>query len=134
MSPRSFLISLVLSTLALGPQAANAADENHSRRATVGWADPVGGPQVVLDIAPGYWTNAYTITLRSWEETVITVIGDGCSDLDLYVYDSTGSLVAKDIGLSDRAQVRVMPAWTSDYRVEVKNCGPAANFFLLSAE
>ena len=56
-----------------------------------------------------------------------TVIGDGGTDVDLEVYDSKGTLVAKDDRFSDLAMVRWLPSTTQEYTIKVINLGSEEN-------
>ena len=56
-----------------------------------------------------------------------SVIGDGSTDVDIEVYDSDGTLVAKDIEYTDLAFVRWVPDATQEYTIKVKNLGTEDN-------
>ena len=64
-------------------------------------------------------------TTRQFAE--FAVIGDGSTDVDIEVYDSSGSLVAKDDRFSDLALVRWVPTKTQEYTIKVKNLGSEDN-------
>src|SRR5438445_10205145 len=57
------------------------------------------------------------IYFRAGEEAIVEVIGDGTSDLDLYVYDQNGNLIAKDDDSTDHCVVRFVPRWTGAFHV-----------------
>ena len=61
----------------------------------------------------------------------VLVSGDGDTDLDLYVYDSNGNLIAKDIDYSDDCYVRWIPAWTGRFIIRIVNRGPVYNRFVI---
>ncbi len=61
----------------------------------------------------------------------ILVSGDGDTDLDLYVYDSNGNLIASDTDYSDDCYVRWVPAWTGRYTIRIVNRGPVYNRFVI---
>jgi hypothetical protein len=67
----------------------------------VGLAGAVGGPRADTTRVNARATNQYTISFRGGEAARITVAGDGDTDLDLYVYDEFGNLVASDDDLTD---------------------------------
>jgi hypothetical protein len=50
----------------------------------------------------------------------VMVVGDG-DDIDLYVYDENGNLVARDADSSTVCYASWCPAWTGVFRVEVRN-------------
>jgi hypothetical protein len=78
-------------------------------------------------------TNVYHMTFvgREWE--VLILSGDGGTDLDLYVYDENGNLVAKDDDYTDECVVRFIPRWTGDFTVKIVNRGGRANRYTLGS-
>ena len=62
----------------------------------------------------------------------VAAIGDGDTDLDLYIYDSNGNLIAKDDDYTDRCYVSWVPRWTGNYIVKVVNRGGVYNNFILA--
>lgn len=102
--------------------------ENES---SAGHRGAVGGPcrQVETLYANRYITyNCSFVANRTAE---IAVSGDGDTDLDLYVYDSNGNLIASDTDYSDDCYVRWTPRWTGRYVIKVVNNGGVANRFVL---
>ncbi|MCA9293195.1 MAG: hypothetical protein KDA20_05220 [Phycisphaerales bacterium] len=93
-------------------------------------AEPVGGPAWDNAIAPAYGSVTYTLELYGQESTRITLDGNGNSDLDLFVYDEFGNLVARDIGYTDFASVAVTPRWTGEFTIVVVNNGRANGYHL----
>lgn len=83
------------------------------------------------DVVRAYSTDVYHMTFvgREWE--VLFVSGDGSTDLDLYVYDESGYLVAKDDDNTDDCVVRFIPRWTGRFTVKVVNRGKYANRYTL---
>ena len=61
----------------------------------------------------------------------VLVSGDGDTDLDLYVYDSNGNLIARDNDYTDDCYVRWVPAWTGRYTIRIVNRGPVYNRFVI---
>jgi type 1 fimbria pilin len=51
------------------------------------------------------------------------VIGDGSTDVDIEVYDSTGKLISADTEYTDLAFVRWFPKKTEEFTIKVKNLG-----------
>jgi hypothetical protein len=74
----------------------------------------------------------YTMTFRGGERAEIAVVGDGATDLDLYVYDENGNLIVCDEGPTDRCFVRWTPRWTGRFRIEVRNLGSTWNRYALA--
>ena len=50
---------------------------------------------------------------------IVTVEGDGSTDLDVYVYDENGNLVAKVDGPGDKCRVTWTPRWTGKFTIKV---------------
>ena len=73
----------------------------------------------------------YTASFIANELAEVLVSGDGDTDLDLYVYDSNGNLIAKDTDYSDDCYVRWVPAWTGRYTIRIVNRGPVYNRFVI---
>jgi hypothetical protein len=77
-------------------------------------------------------TNVYYMTFIGGEWEVLEVQGDGNTDLDLYVYNSRGGLVAKDVRAGAYAGVRWIPCCTERFTVRVVNRGRVASNYVLS--
>src|SRR6185295_6532560 len=66
-----------------------------------------------------YWP----ICLSAGDTTTAMVLGDGSTDLDLYVYDENGYLIVSDTDRTDRCLVSWIPLRTSCFVVKVVNRG-----------
>ena len=66
----------------------------------------------------------YEWRFRAGRTAEVAVIGDG-DDVDVYVYDEYGNLVAKDDDSSTACYVSWVPRWTGKFRVEVRNASGA---------
>ena len=73
----------------------------------------------------------YTASFVANQLAEILVSGDGDTDLDLYVYDSNGNLIASDTDYSDDCYVRWVPKWTGRYTIRIVNRGPVYNRFVI---
>ncbi len=91
----------------------------------------VNGPSRHYDSVNGNSTDSYNINFVANELAEILVSGDGDTDLDLYIYDSNGNLIASDTDYSDDCYVRWVPAWTGRYIVKVVNRGPVYNRYVI---
>lgn len=91
-----------------------------------------GGPRTANDCVLARSTDLYTITFRGGEDAVVSVIGDGDTDLDVYVYDENGHLLVSDRGYSDRALVAWRPIWTGPFLIEIRNLGLVYNCYGLA--
>lgn len=77
-------------------------------------------------------TNSYDLAFKGGEIARIDLAGDTDTDLDLYVYDADGQLVARDIDYSDRATVVFFVPSNQIYTVRIVNLGNVWNGYSLS--
>lgn len=70
------------------------------------------------------------MTFVAGERAVITVAGNGNTNLDLLVYDADGHIIVGE-GLYDRKTARVDVYRTGSFRIEVRNLGLMDNAALL---
>lgn len=96
-------------------------------------ANPVGGGVCRDATAGSYSTRDFEVTLYGNETTLISLSGDGDTDLDLYVYDENGNLIGSDTGFSDQARLAIRPNWTGRFTVRVVNRGSVHNNFTVCA-
>jgi hypothetical protein len=73
----------------------------------------------------------YTETFRGGEQAIVSIRGDGTTDLDIFVYDEFGNLVAQGIGPTDRETVTWRPIWTGRFRIVIRNLGSVYNDYVL---
>lgn len=95
-------------------------------------AGRIPGPGIDVRRCEAYASVTYYDTFRGGELAVVSIAGDGDTDLDLFVYDRFGNLVAQGIGLTDRETVRWLPRSTGTYRIVVRNLGGVWNRYSLS--
>ncbi len=107
---------------------ASIAELEKANQATRG---RVGGPGERYSFVYGTSADYYEISFIERELAEIFVLGDGDTDLDLYVYDSNGHLIAKDDDYTDRCVVSWVPAWTGRYIIKIVNRGPILNNYHL---
>jgi hypothetical protein len=81
------------------------------------------------DVIAPFATKSYTITFYAGDSVEVGVSGDGRTDLDLYVYDSTGRLIAKDDDGTDECRVYLDIYRTSRWTIKVVNRGRHYNAF-----
>ncbi|MCF2602869.1 hypothetical protein JQM84_04055 [Parabacteroides distasonis] len=91
----------------------------------------VNGPTKHVDVVNGDTADNYQISFVANYLAEILVSGDGDTDLDLYVYDSNGNLIAKDDDYMDDCYVSWIPAWTGRFKVRIVNRGPISNRYVL---
>jgi hypothetical protein len=100
--------------------------------APAAFADAVGGPKLLRTSVEAFASDRFEpIVFRGGELAIITAIGDGDTDLDLYVYDENGRLVAKDDDGSDNCVATFQPRWTGEFRIVVRNRGSVYNRYRL---
>jgi hypothetical protein len=62
----------------------------------------------------------------------VTVVGSGESDLDLFVYDEYGNLLASDTGYGAVSQVWVLPYYTQWMTISVENAGGVVDCYSIT--
>src|SRR5262245_43786013 len=97
-----------------------------------GFAGACGGPKYGRHRIEAYGVRYFTVCFRGREEAHIDVVGDGDTDLDLYVYDSAGNLIVSDTDESDVCCVKWVPRWTGNFTIKVVNLGGVYNDFEIS--
>ena len=90
------------------------------------------GPRQLYGQVAAASRREHTVEFRGGEPAVIYVSGDGDSDLDLFVYDEAGQLVASATGPRDECVVRWQPERQGRFRVEVRNLGGASNWYWMA--
>lgn len=84
------------------------------------------------DVVSANKTDEYSVRFRGGEQAIVVVSGDGDTDLDLYVYNSSGDLVAKDADYSDDCVVSWYPSRTQTYTIRIVNRGNIANVYRMA--
>jgi hypothetical protein len=96
------------------------------------FAGALRGPIYETTRVNAFGTDRFNaIMFRGGEEAIVTVSGDGDTDLDLYVYDSNGNLVASDDDGTDQCIATWTPRWTGRFYIHVKNRGEVYNRYVL---
>lgn len=86
-----------------------------------------GGPKSATERVNAHSTDVYRIQFRGNEEASVLVVGDGDTDLDLYIYDENGNLIDQDLDYGDTCLCTWYPAWTGYFTIKVKNLGNVYN-------
>lgn len=94
--------------------------------------DRVGGPgRSMSTLSPGevdvYRENFYLGTFSS-----VAAVGDGVADLDLYVYDSLGRLVARDDDYTSVCRAVWIAETPGAYTIRVKNRGVLTTVYAIA--
>jgi hypothetical protein len=134
LRPRSLQLNVMAlalaATLNLGCSTVSATP---SQAAPATIADGrLGGAATHFDRLEALRTHVYNISFRGDAFAEIAVSGDGDTDLDLYVYDEFGHLVASDVDATDDCYVSWTPVFTGSFRVEVRNEGYVYNEYVLA--
>jgi hypothetical protein len=96
------------------------------------FAGSTTGAGVYNKICPAYGKTVIHERYFGGETARLALVGDGDTDLDIYVYDAFGNLVASGTGLNDREVVSFFPRVTGNYRIEIINRGGVYNRFALA--
>ncbi len=92
----------------------------------------VNGPRVGNYVVSGNCYNDFECSFTKGYLAEVVVSGDGDTDLDLYVYDSNGNLIASDTDYSDDCYVNWVPAWTGRFIIRIVNRGPVYNNYVVA--
>ena len=60
------------------------------------------------------------------------VVGDGDCDLDLYIYDENGNIVASDTDYTDQCICRWVPSWTGKFIIRIVNRGYVYSNYIIA--
>lgn len=101
-------------------------------KASAGTRGAVGGPRYGESRVYGKAYTDYEIKFWASELAEVVVIGDGDNDLDLYIYDQNGNLVASDTDYTDQCVCRWVPAWTGPFRIRIVNRGAIYSDFAIA--
>ena len=91
----------------------------------------VNGPRYTVEIVGPGCADNFSVSFVKGSLAEVGLSGDGDTDLDLYVYDSNGHLIASDTDYTDDCYVSWVPAWTGRYTIKVVNRGRVANRYVL---
>lgn len=89
------------------------------------------GPQFAHSEVLAGSRDIYRIQFRGGERASVRIDGDGDTDLDCYVYNSSGALVAADVDFTDICFLDWWPSSTSTHRIEIVNLGSVYNVYTL---
>ena len=91
-----------------------------------------GGPKYMHDRVYAHSYKQYTQAFYGGEIAEVAVVGDGDTDLDLYIYDENGNLIVSDTDYTDRCYVRFQPRWTGNFYVKIVNRGNVYNNYTIA--
>lgn len=113
------------------PQITALIDAEAAKHSSTGTLGATTGPIVHHDHVYARHYDDFAITFFAGELARVAVIGNGGTDLDLYVYDANGNLITADTDYSDQCLVQFVPRWTGTFRIRVVNNGYAGNNYVL---
>ena len=76
--------------------------------------------------------DTYNILFNAGTVCNVAVVGDGDTDLDLYVYDLNGNLICSDVSYSDNCLVSFIPYYTTTFKIKVVNRGAIYNNYCIA--
>jgi hypothetical protein len=131
----AFLVAIGAICLAVDTLRAGAKEGKmrwtHEKTGSCKWFPAIKVP-AGKDGTPGVHT--LKITFKADQRAEFFVVGDGDTDLDLYVYDARGKKVAQDEdppadqgGGSDLCVCRWRPAREEEYTIQIVNRGTVYN-------
>lgn len=91
----------------------------------------MGGPKYARGSVSARSYTYYDQKFWADEIAEVAVSGDGDTDLDLYVYDENGNLIASDTDYTDDCYVRFCPRWTGRFRIKIVNRGGVYNNYAI---
>ena len=84
-----------------------------------------------VDVVKAKTTDVYKVYFSSSQRAEVLVIGDGDTDLDLYVYDENGNLIEYDTDTGDDCYASWTPKWSGYFRIKIKNLGNVPNRYMM---
>ena len=96
-----------------------------------GTKQSTGGPRRWRDRVRANGTDSYVISFRGARTAEVAVLGDGDTDLDLFIYDEYDNLVCRDTDTTDQTYCSWSPAWTGSFRIKIENLGNVFNRYEL---
>jgi hypothetical protein len=97
-------------------------------------AGRAGGPQVIVGVVPAGTSVFYDMPFEAGSPAIVSVAGNGASQLFVLLYDSDGHVAISNVNMSARPPATaVMNVYRSGmFRVEVRNVGVLNNAFTLT--
>ena len=91
----------------------------------------VGTQQYASSTVDAGSSDVYRVNFTAGKLAVVTMVGDGDTDLDLYIYDPNGNLVDSDTGNSDNCVCAWTPRVSGKYKIKIVNRGIVYNSYIL---
>ncbi len=106
--------------------------ENKIAAQAEGTRGATGGAKYTCATVYAGQTDTYRQSFYGGSFAEIAVIGDGDTDLDLFVYDENGNLIVRDDTYSGDCYVSFNPRWTGLFIIKVVNRGRVYNNYCLA--
>jgi hypothetical protein len=107
------------------------AEASKTKSSAGGTLGGTGGPVLKFDRVEGGYKDTWKLNFRGGELARVAVIGDGDTDLDLYIYDEYGNLITKDDDYTDNCIVEFWPKWAGTFSAVIVNRGRVYNAYML---
>jgi len=91
----------------------------------------IGGASMHTDRVAAHATDEWTIRFQAGVQAVVGLKGDGTTDVDIHVYDSSGNLVGYDDDNGDVCLVKWVPTYSGAYSIHVINRSGVYNDYTL---
>jgi len=101
--------------------------------AGIAMADPVGGGKLFKDTVGKRMQHDYDLVLKENEPTLVTLEGNGRSDIDCFLYDENGGMIDFDVDETDTCALTVTPKWAGHFTLRVVNVGNSVSTYHGSA-
>lgn len=92
----------------------------------------VGGPVVHVDRVEARSTDVYRVSFKAQERAVVSIAGDGDTDLDLFIYDENNNRICSSISMNDRETCQWTPRWEGEFQIKITNLGHVWNQYVLT--
>ena len=91
----------------------------------------VGGPASEVSTVAANSSVTYRVTFEGGKTAECLVVGDGDTDLDVYIYDENDNLITSSTDYTDNCYLTWHPRWTGMFRIKIINRGNVYNRYLI---
>lgn len=91
------------------------------------FASPVGGSKKFSVDVQSRDNVTIPIVLAGNQRTTFTIVGDGSTDVDCYLYDENLNLITSDEDSTDVCTLTSDPRWTGSFFLKLENRGSVYN-------
>jgi hypothetical protein len=90
------------------------------------------GPGIATSCVSARSVDTFTDTFRASEGALVSIRGDGDTDLDCWVYDENGNEIDSDTDGTDHCVLSWTPRWRGTFEIRVSNLGSMSNCYTLT--